>query len=702
MSIFKIEIENCNNINRAEVILKKGSLNIKYGPNGLGKSTIARAIKSQVEKDGSLATLKPFKYRKFEKQGNPSVIGADDIKAVLVFDDIYVSQFVFQKEEVVKNSFDIFIKSEGFIEDANQIEDLLKGLKESFDNNEIIEATTKDLRELYEAFGNSTKNGLPKNSRMIRAFGSGNNIENIPDELIPYKDFIQSETPATWISWQIKGNEFSELSENCPYCSSNIAESGNKDISKVVEKTYNGKSVEHLGALQKVITSLGGYFESSCQKKLDEITRSKIELSEKEIDFLKDLRKDLETLISKLDGIRQMSFYALRDVEKIEDEVKGLKIDLNSLDKINSKDTQDVVNPINEKLENLLKKVGDLKAKINTHKKRIQVAIVGQEKSVNNFLKLAGYKYIVKIKAEAESYQMKLVHEDFDEHIEMASAHLSYGEKNAFAMVLFMHQALKEAPELVVLDDPVSSFDKTKKFAILNELFKGQNSLCNRTVLMLTHDVEPLIDIVKTLKGAFQQATPTAHFLSSVDGNISELEVYKDDIQSFAKICMENIENSDDCIIQCIYLRRFFEINNILGLEYNYLSSLLHCRPRPGFKEHGSLKDMDCGQAEKTAATIKEYIPDFSYDNIIAVISDKAVMLERFSAASANCDKIQLFRIFNEVHNPSGVNENVILRKFLNESFHIENEYIMQLNPRKFNIVPDYIIAECERIIGNC
>lgn len=66
--------------------------------------------------------------------------------------------------------------------------------------------------------------------------------------------------------------------------------------------------------------------------------------------------------------------------------------------------------------------------------------------------------------------------------------HLSYGERNAFALALFMYNALNEDVDLVILDDPISSFDGNKKFAIINKLFMGSNSLKDKTVLLLTHE----------------------------------------------------------------------------------------------------------------------------------------------------------------------------------------------------------------------
>ncbi|WP_225119437.1 AAA family ATPase [Bradyrhizobium sp. BRP22] len=153
------------------------------------------------------------------------------------------------------------------------------------------------------------------------------------------------------------------------------------------------------------------------------------------------------------------------------------------MEKLDSPETRSITDSVNAQLEDLLTKVGDLTGKVNKHKAKIKKAIEANQVSINTFLKSAGYKYVVEIVPEEQSYKMKLVHQDLAGHLETASKHLSYGEKNAFALVLFMHQVLSENPDLVVLDDPISSFDKNKKFAILHELFQGKASLRGRTTL---------------------------------------------------------------------------------------------------------------------------------------------------------------------------------------------------------------------------
>ncbi|WBA58842.1 AAA family ATPase [Providencia sp. 21OH12SH02B-Prov] len=694
-----VQIRNCNSIESAEIKITKGTLNIKYGPNGLGKSSIAKAIQATVSNDGSLQGLKPFKYRAVEGEFDPSVAGVEDINSVLVFDDTYVSQFAFQRDEVLKNSFDIFIKTDDFLAAMQEIELLFQGIKATFDDNEDLSTAISDLKELRDAFGVTKTGTLSKASKGYKAFGLGNKIANIPDHLKPFEEFIRSEQPATWIAWQSKGNSFLELSDNCPYCSSSFQETDKKEIAQSVAKEYDSKSVEHLSALQTIIERLGKYFNDACRESLEEITKSKVELSLEETNFLSALRGDVETLIAKLEGLRSISFFSLRDVEKVEDEIGKLRIDLSLLERLNSEGTKTVVDPVNTKLSELAEKVGELKGKINKHKKLIERTVGENQDGINGFLKSAGYKYSVVIKSEADSYKMKLVHHDHEEHIETATQHLSYGERNAFALILFMYQVLREKPGLAVLDDPVSSFDKTKKFAILNELFRGKASLRDTTVLMLTHDIEPAIDVIRGVKRLFQHPKPTAYFLASKAGVVSEVEIKAENIQTFAQICVDNIRDNEDEVIKCIYLRRHFEIINDLGMEYNYLANLLHARDIPILKsDTGGIK-MDGQQIMDAELGIKKLIPTFDYAAVLAVIKDKAEMKRRFMEATVGYEKIQLFRIFKEVHGSANDEQDSILQKFVNESFHIENEYVMQLNPHKFDNVPEYVVMECDRVI---
>jgi len=72
---YRIKIMDCNSITEVVISLRRFSLNIKYGPNGIGKSTIARALTSHADGDGSLDALTPFKYKSDGQGPSPRSVG---------------------------------------------------------------------------------------------------------------------------------------------------------------------------------------------------------------------------------------------------------------------------------------------------------------------------------------------------------------------------------------------------------------------------------------------------------------------------------------------------------------------------------------------------------------------------------------------------------------------------------------------------
>ncbi len=91
-----VRVSHCNNIDAATISIAPGTLNIKYGPNGTGKSTLAKAIELTVRGE-NLAALLPFKHRgKAAPAPTPQVKGLQGIKSVFIFNEDYVNQFVFQ------------------------------------------------------------------------------------------------------------------------------------------------------------------------------------------------------------------------------------------------------------------------------------------------------------------------------------------------------------------------------------------------------------------------------------------------------------------------------------------------------------------------------------------------------------------------------------------------------------------------------
>lgn len=693
-NIVDIDVTSCNSIDKASLRIELGRLNIKYGSNGTGKSTVAKAVELTVRGD-DLTQLLPFKHRSADATTtpNPQVTGLEGIASVFVFNEEYVNQFVFQQDEVVKNSFEIFIKSADYDSKMAAIETSFACIKDTFKENQDIEHVLRDLADLSDSFGKS-QSGFSKAGRLNKALAGGNKLENIPEILSPYTGFIKSDESFKWIGWQIKGKEFLDIGSDCPYCAASIND--RKETILAVGKEYDAKSIEHLVGLQAVFERLGKYFSAQCSAAVAKILKNKTELSKEEINYLVELKGQVDTLQGKLVDLQTISFFSLRDIAVIEDKIRGLKIDLELLPHLASDETRKIVDQINGALDTVLQSAGKLKGEINIQKKGIQEAITKYKTEINEFLRCAGYKYEVDIQPEEQSYKMRLRHIDFAGHIENGSKHLSFGERNAFSIVLFMYECLTKNPDLVILDDPISSFDKSKKFAILQMLFRGKGSFQGKTVLMLTHDLEPVIDLVKCLSHTFNP-TPVAGFLTAKNGTVTETEIKKSDLQSFAQICRENIATVSDNVIKLIYLRRHYEILDDKGLAYQMLSSLLHKRPVPSLKNPVDqlMRDMTGVEIAEATAQIHEELSSFDYATLYAIVADDASMMAAYTSASNGYERLQLFRIINNDNH-----SNDIFKKHVNETFHIENEQIMQLNPQKFDWIPDYIVVECNKALG--
>jgi energy-coupling factor transporter ATP-binding protein EcfA2 len=696
-SDYAITITDCNSITEAQITLRHGSLNIKYGPNGVGKSTIASALVLNAEGEDALQDLLPFKYRQGDSGKAPAVVGADEIKNILVFDEHYVSQFVFQPDEVVKNSFEIFIKTPEYQAGIEELEAIFEDLKKVFLENEALDEVIASFTELRSAFTITKSGGIAKTSKGFKALGMGGKLATIPKPLLGFEKFLHSDDPAGWLSWQSKGKSYLDLSNNCPFCS---VPNVDKQTAVHVSEEYESAAVKNMSALRLVIDKLAVFFAPERLEQLRKITTSLEELSPEQHQFLASLRGQVETLLDKFTALKQLSFVSLRDEPDVDKALRGLKIDLELLDALNSEDTQDVVGKMNAALDDVAQQINEIKRRVGIQKAQVAKSIEQNQDEINEYLRSAGYKYAVRIESSGDSYRMIIEHQDAPGHLEAADRHLSFGERNAFALVLFMHQVRRDAPDLVVLDDPVSSFDKTKKFAILHKLFHGKQSLRGFTTLLLTHDIEPAIDIVRTAtSGQFQAATPAVYFLQSREGQVEEKPIKPEDIMTFSQVCDKNIASSADPIIKCIYLRRRYEVHGERGAEYDVLSSLLHVRDVPSSKgEKGDLIPLDEEQREQAIAEIQKVIPGFDYDALLAQLKEPAALKAKFDGTSVGYEKVQIFRIASAL-DPDTLGGDAAFKKFVNESYHIENEYVMQLNPREFDAVPEHVIHACANLL---
>lgn len=699
MSSIQIEVKNCNNIDTAVISLEVQKLNIKFAPNGTGKSTIARAVLLGLKGDQNLLSeLMPFKLRKENPENKrPEVKVTEELKNIMCFNEEYVSQFLFKPEELVSNSFDIFIRTDAYKQKEQEVEALVSNIKQLFSGNQELETLIATLKEMGDAFKLS-KSGLSKSSTGMKGLSAGNKIQHVPDGLESYTPFIQCQNSVGWIDWQTKGcDEFVELSDNCPFCTSHAADK--KDQIKKVGQEYDKSTIKNLMAIIAVIEKLGDYFSDEAKGKLRAITVLKDGIEKEHEAFLATVKTQIDNFIEKLEKLRTLSAFQFKDGEKVTDKLPAYKLDLQFFSELKSNKMQGAIAPINASIDAVSEQAGQLQGKINQQRSEMKKAVERHQKSINEFLEYAGYRYAVEIVGEGEQAQLKLRHIDHEEHLSGGNQHLSFGEKNAFAIVLFMYECLSKKPDLIILDDPISSFDKNKKYAILEMLFRRGADSClkSKTVLMLTHDVEPIIDTIRSLEKKFSNQTSSA-FLKLAAGQICESVIGKDDIQTFSQICKSAVASEKHDVIKLIYMRRHYEIADNKGDAYQVLSNIFHKRERPiDTREPIGIDDnhpeMQPAKFADGCAEVSNQLNGFSYPDVLNRITDISALKLLYGASANGYEKLQVFRLL-------GLDvENSVIQKFINESYHIENEFICQLDPAKFDTIPEYVIAECDKLL---
>ncbi len=694
-------LKNCNNIVDWSIDIKNNALNIKYAINGTWKTTIAKAIDFSVKDwqnwSNLLKQLKPYDS---DENTMPEVTWLNWYSKVKIFNEHYINQFAFVDSwELMQWSFEIFIKDQAYEHRMEAIDTLLEDLVNTFNQDENLNWLIDELSKFISKVRLRNDWTMHAWSQFLKALESWNLVENIPTELESYREFIENDDKIRRLGWVMKGKDFIDAHDNCPCCANWIDTDCKIKYNKLSE-TYDKKSVEHLNDILDNFDSLSHYLNDDALRNIDQVIRKASWLTWDEQEYIVKVFKEVEHLLSKFQKIRNINYYSLKKVTDLRSEIEWLKVNFDLMSYFNNQTIQDKALPINEKLELIVDQIGHLLWKIEHHKSMILATIQKYEWEINDFLNSWGYKYEIDHVEHNESYTLILKPQDSEWPLENPKDKLSFGERNAFALVLFMYDAISDWSDLIVLDDPISSFDENKKFAIISRLFWDwhNNSLRWKTVLMLTHDFAPLIDIVKNRLPASLQGNFQAHFLTNDNWNLSEQPILHSDIHSCIKICWDNIARCSNDINKLIYLRRLFEIQENKNEWYQLLSSLFKKRTVPTklvYNSNSNQMDEDNMTPQDIAIaeqSIDPYIPWFTYTTYLQLATNDVQMRALFDDTElSNYERLQIYRIIKWQDN----HPDKIIRKFINESYHIENDDLFQLNPCQFETIPNYIIDLC-------
>ena len=217
-----IKIMNCNNIDEGNIELIEGRLNIKYAINGTGKSTISKALEATIKGlDSEMEELLPFKYYNGSNNVTPEITGCENFKSILIFNEKYVADYIFQPNELIKNSFEIFIKTSDYEKHTKEIEGLLKNINVTFKKHPELDGLIDAFQNFVAGFG-KTKSGYSAAGPIGKGIGKGNKIDNIPEGLEVYASYLKNENNVKWLKWQMDGKSYLDMDSKCPYCANQV------------------------------------------------------------------------------------------------------------------------------------------------------------------------------------------------------------------------------------------------------------------------------------------------------------------------------------------------------------------------------------------------------------------------------------------------------------------------------------------------
>jgi wobble nucleotide-excising tRNase len=666
--------------------------------NGSGKSTIATAIEKK-SRGESLSSLQPF-----GATTDPDVAFSEPISKVLVFNEDFVNSVVFVESEVIQNAFDVFVRTPKYDERRKELDESLRAIQLETISTPDFDTLRKTGNAVLSKFS-LTSSGQLKQTGLIKSLVTSENIFQLPREIRKFQPLMDdSEHSVEWVGWKIQGAEF-DGHAICPFCSEALNDRY-PDEKALFEKSYTKSNVKNIREMLQYFSEVEEYMDES---KRDQMFRCIRESNDpKQIkQWVLMFYNDLKYLMNKVRNVTEFGTFRLHgdDISMLTDKLASLKISIEDLLVFNNAKVASIIDSINERIDQLIAQAESLKKQIGELNGAVNSAMKSTVRDVNSFLKMADIPYRLDFRGDGEEETqafLKYVSPTLDEiEVEQIKVHLSWGERNAFALVLFMHFALSQNADIVVLDDPISSFDDNKKYAIINRLFQnstGIRSFYKRTVLMLTHDFQPIIDFI--VNGKPHGQASVALYFKNNRGAISAQPIKRGDIESLPILLVRSAKDRTlNAVHRVVSLRKLIEHttpDHDGNLAYNILSCLVHGKKSATYVDETPIADADLAEGERT---IKSYLSDFSYALYRDKFFSRDPLVAAFQTEKVPYFRLQIFRVLIGVLDLRSKFQDDPLLKYIDEQFHVENDYLFYLDLSKFDTVPSFVIESCEAFL---
>lgn len=734
-AIKTVRLTNCLGVKQArDIQIEEAKLNVKLGLNGSGKSTIAKALSTNADNAEDLAS---FEYLQKKTDDLKPKVESPFQKAT-VFNQDYVDQHLFKQSTLVEGGFELVLQTPEQKALEAEMKTLLVALASEAHQPAVMEIAEK-LDAVSVCVKAPTKDGsISKASACYKSLGSGNALESaqaLTPDFSPYfgEDIQQS---VEWAQWHVSQGIADGI---CPYCGIKL----DGDRLELVEKLND---ILQSGDSKKLKQTLSSLHELSPLLRSDYIEAINAACSSTEGfgdskgEKLAKLSDRCTILHGKLIGLANCqelvrASCAMNDA--VGERFKARFITEEDCDFLNNK-AQKMLQPTLKACSELHEKLDEVN-RLGEKLRRMYEHIVSvHEREINRFLRNINCPYAIRISRESGSaltlYPMldgSLAHQSVGD----PSSALSQGEKNVVSLLLFMYTATRsnENYDLIILDDPISSFDAGKRSAILRTLFSdpangsaGVNeNFFGRTVLMLTHDFPFLMETVLLAKDL---GKPKAHYVwKDANGSLQERRIQfvrdfsqKRGLMYFEALQLSKARNEKkDIVLRLAALRRLLEVQGCAHvtnpegeasdcfLAFEVISNVFHKSDIPMLRKKNESERMFDGfpnrdansEFDRALSAIEQLLQfdsneKLSYQELLNRAS-KENLKTIYDDCTNDFERLQICRIALE--GTEAVLREPIMAGFLDESVHVSGDYLYQLDPDEYNVVSPHAIAWCNK-----
>lgn len=737
---YAIELSNCRNIASVadgSIKITRNRLNVFYGKNGTGKTTLCKAIRYLAgDESCSLESLESFDYRETNDPSlKPSVKSSREIKELCVFDDDWIRDHCFAASTIHENAFELYVRNDSVRKLEKERKQKIGRLRKALESQEVL-GLEDTLQDLEKGLGKTKVKGEFRTDAPIKkAFKSGSPIEPIPSFLKPVVKGYSGVEKAKWLKWH-KDRPATNNEALCPYC-------GTQDASKMEEcrKYDDDHSGDAISKWEKVASAYEKHSDRLSGPNsalLGEIVKSSKAPDSSQLEELEQLGRSVGDALKAISSIREsLEKESSIDASQLIDELtkESAKLDNCTLFYKTKNGVQTSEGKALREIHDSISRIKATQNELDTICKSLvdQVAnnIRGHKDEINKFLKECGYPYKIEIECNIPSSEAKILLKPQTKSLEVTNSTeaLSYGEQNALALMLFMHEAIKKPNGVFILDDPISSFDYDKRYGILYALFSGKsklfsNNFKDKTVVVMTHDLLVVNDLIGIgilglstneekrdenylIKGNYLSVDRDGK-LTCTALNDQALAPYTQ--QLYKEI--EEIRHKEDCprIFGYVRIRQYCELlrhgkkdkKTEYAWTFSLLSNLIH-----GYDRQKTLDKSGLKKKEKVAQKVA------MCENLIHELTGWEIDFWKEIDYYSDCmdhlvdlyyghdllpdDKLLVVRLML-LRDETLSDDSSIMGRFADESCHIGGSYLYQLDSKKYDQVPFYVIDWCDEV----